>query len=356
MKKKFSTVIGIFIFMCVLGSFFITLSNNDKVRAILNLDSTDSEQTYDLSDSDYEIQLDVNSQLNIVSSTDASNKLLTIACGINVSDTDISIKKSPLYASCYPSEPQYVERFRNAKIENKATFVPVLMYHYFYDAEKVTDTKITKNNNYHSIQSLRQQLKWLYSNGYVTLTMDELYAWMQKEIELPEKCVLLTSDDGKENFYTLLQPELKKYGFVATSFVITSAQKNTDKKLLMTNIEMHSHTDNMHKGSVATGGYPKKWGIIQGIAVDKGVEDMMLSSKKLGGSKYMAYPYGNYGGNAQKILKQAGYRMAFTTTIGKVKRDMDLLALPRVRVCGSVNELGFSYLVGDNLHKNKKKK
>lgn len=290
---------------------------------------------------DAKIEGEANVQFLPSSAVDSANRLLRISCGVTVTASDLPLSKSALNADFVPQEPNYVERFRNYS-GDKATFVPVLMYHYFYDETK---DKPTKGSNSHSIQSVEAQLKWLWENGYVTLTMDELYAWMQGEIELPAKCVLLTSDDGKDDFFDLLQPTLKKYGFVATSFVITSYRKNLPYKLTLSNIEMHSHTHNMHKGTVKSGGVPDNRGMIQGVNIEEGVKDMITSSQKLNNSKYMAYPYGTYGGNAQKIVKQAGFRLAFTTTPGVVTRDCNPYALPRVRVSGSATVESFTYYV-----------
>ena len=266
--------------------------------------------------------------------------MAALCCG-TVSGSDISMERSAFRTDFVPREPDYVERFRGYS-GPKADFVPVLMYHFFYDSNT---EKPTKGNNCHSIQAVRHHLQWLWENGYVTLTMDELYEWLNGNIEIPAKCVLLTSDDGQENFFDLLQPELHKYGFVATSFVITSWRKNIPYKLTLPNIELHSHTHNMHRGTVESGGIPDNRGMMQGVSVEKGVKDLKKSSEILGGSQYFAYPYGTHGGNAKEILRQAGFRLAFTTANGVVRRGDDPLQLRRLRVSGSLLEVGFSYLV-----------
>ncbi len=270
----------------------------------------------------------------------AADRMALLCCGI-VSGSDISMEQSAFDSDFVPREPEYVQRFRGYN-GPKADFVPVLMYHFFYDA---ATEKPTKGNNSHAIQAVKTHLQWLWENGYVTLTMDELYEWLQGNIEIPAKCVLLTSDDGQDNFFDLLQPELHKYGFVATSFVITGWRKNLPYKLTLPNVELHSHTHNMHKGTVESGGVPTNRGMMQGVSVEAGVKDLKKSSAKLNGSKYFAYPYGTYGGNSKEILRQAGFRLAFTTTSGVVRRGDDFLQLNRLRVSGSLMAKGFSYLV-----------
>ena len=282
-----------------------------------------------------------NNSIDTSAAVEAAGRMERLCCGV-VSGSDISMEQSAFATDFVPREPEYVERFRHYD-GPKADFVPVLMYHFFYDANT---QEPTKGNNSHAIQSVRVQLQWFWENGYVTLTMDELYEWLNGNIEIPAKCVLLTSDDGQDNFFELMQPELHKYGFVATSFVITAWRKNLDYKLTLPNVELHSHTDNMHKGNVEKGGVPTNRGMMQGVSVEYGVKDLKKSSKKLAGSKYFAYPYGTYGGNSKEILKQAGFRLAFTTTSGYVRRGDDPLQLKRRRVSGSMWQKGIMYLVG----------
>ena len=281
-----------------------------------------------------------NNSIDTSAAVEAAGRMERLCCGV-VSGSDISMEQSAFATDFVPREPEYVERFRHYD-GPKADFVPVLMYHFFYDANT---QEPTKGNNSHAIQSVRVQLQWFWENGYVTLTMDELYEWLNGNIEIPAKCVLLTSDDGQDNFFELLQPELHRYGFKATSFVITAWRHNLPYKLTLPNVELHSHTDNMHRGNVPEGGVPTNRGMMQGVAVEYGVEDLKKSSEKLGGSKYFAYPFGNFGGNSKEILAQAGFRMAFTTQYGPVRRGYDLYELPRMRVSGSLGINGLKVLL-----------
>lgn len=278
----------------------------------------------------------------------AADSMTALCCGStertgSVERTgEISLAGTPFDTEFVPQEPPYVARFQNYDGE-KATYVPVMMYHFFYDE---VFEEPTKGTNSHSIQSVREQLQFLWENGYVTLTMDELYEWLNGNIELPRRCILLTSDDGQDNFFELLQPELHKYGFVATSFVITSYRKHIPEKLALPNVELHSHTHNMHKGMVTSGGVPDNRGMMQGVSVEEGVKDIQKSVEILNGSRYFAYPYGTYGGNSKEILRQTGFRLAFTTRYGFVHRGDDPLQLKRVRVSGSMSVNTFKAAIG----------
>lgn len=315
MNKKLMTIWGVLLgSVAVLGLCFgaVGLLSSSKPRAIL-LDSA----------------------------AKAADRMTLLCCGSVEKTENVSAGNSAFDIEPVPQEPVYVERFRDYDGE-KASFVPVMMYHFFYDADV---DKPTKGTNSHSIQSVREQLQFLWESGYVTITMDELYEWLNGNIELPRRCILLTSDDGQDNFFELLQPELHKYGFVATSFVITSYRKNIPHKLTLPNIELHSHTHNMHKGQVAGGGIPDNRGMMQGVSVAAGVADLQQSVEILNGSQYFAYPFGTYGGNSKKILSEAGFRLAFTTHGGVVRRGDDPLQLNRLRVSGSMSVANYKALI-----------
>ena len=269
----------------------------------------------------------------------SADRMSVLCCGGAEQTDSPTLADSPFSVEFVPQEPVYVERFRDYQGET-AEFVPVMMYHFFYDADfEVPDPR--KGNNNHSIQSVREQLQFLWENGYVTLSMDELYEWLNGNIEVPKRSVVLTSDDGKDDFFVQLQPELHKYGFIATSFVITSYRDNIPYKLTLPNIELHSHTHNMHRGEVADGGIPDNRGMMQGVSVAEGVADIRKSVDILNGSQYFAYPYGTFGGNAKEILRQCGIRLAFTTQGGVVRRGDDPLQLRRTRISGSMSVYQF---------------
>ena len=88
--------------------------------------------------------------------------------------------------------------------------------------------------------------------------------------------------------------------------------------------------------------------MMQGVSVEEGVADLKKSSEILGGSKYFSYPYGTYGGNSKEILRQAGFRLAFTTEPGVVRRGDDPLQLCRRRVTGSLSIENFQKLIRYN--------
>ena len=87
----------------------------------------------------------------------------------------------------------------------------VLAYHSVDDTGSVLSV---------SPDQLRRHLALLREEGWRGLTAEEYLARLRGERN-PAREVLLTFDDGFENFYTLAAPMLAEYGYPATVFVVT---------------------------------------------------------------------------------------------------------------------------------------
>ena len=90
--------------------------------------------------------------------------------------------------------------------------VPVLMYHHVSpSAGGITC----------SIENFEDQLRWLQQNQYTSLTTQEFAAHLEGQV-VPRRSVLITFDDGYLDNWVYAYPLLKKYGFNAVLFIVTS--------------------------------------------------------------------------------------------------------------------------------------
>ena len=67
------------------------------------------------------------------------------------------------------------------------------------------------------------------------------------------------------------------------------------------------------------------------------VEDLKTSQDVLGGANIFCYPFGQYNELDIKALKDTGFKLAFTTQGGKVKKGASKYELPRVRISGNTS-------------------
>src|SRR3989338_2192906 len=93
----------------------------------------------------------------------------------------------------------------------KPVDVPILMYH---DIAPIDNTWCVSQLNF------EVQLYWLKNNGYTTISMSQLHGALQEGSELPEKSIVLTFDDGRRGVYTYAYPLLKRFGFIATFYIV----------------------------------------------------------------------------------------------------------------------------------------
>lgn len=221
--------------------------------------------------------------------------------------------------------------------EKSNNSLAVLMYHYFYDESK---GETGKNSNWMEISKFEEQLKYLKDNDYYYPTWQEVADFVDGKIDLPEKSVVITMDDGNKSVYNLVIPLLDKYNIPATAFIITKKFDTSNlEKYKNSMIDFESHTNNMHRG----GGTIGHGGIFPALSLEEGVADLKESIEKLGGNAgALAYPYGDCTERTKQAAEQAGFKVAFTTVNKKVKPGMDKYELPRVRMYKEITLKGFA--------------
>ena len=215
---------------------------------------------------------------------------------------------------------------------DKASNVPVMMYHWVYTAEDVPENL---DGNWILDTTLEEHLAFLSENGFYYPGWKELRAWIDDEISLPAKCTVLTFDDGKEAFLKYGVPLLERYRIPATSFMI-GWEKNKGAEKIMKYaspyIDYESHTYAMHQKSVpAVSGHK---GIMASMSIEDIKADLARAAELTGSNDAIAYPYGDYTDDMLEAVRQQGISCAFTVEYDRVRKGMDPAKLPRIRVLG----------------------
>lgn len=229
------------------------------------------------------------------------------------------------------------ERFPAQSEAGRERGIAVLMYHNVYDP---ADPPYPIDDNYISTVNLEEQLKYLTDNGYEFPSWEQIRKYVAGEIDLPEKSVVLTFDDGAKGFMNNGVPLLEKYNVPATAFIIASRNWREWRRFVRSHplIELGSHSYDMHK----PGGMIGHGGIMTAMNIEDIVADLNRSSRLLGGCKAFAYPFGDYDdyGKCKNAVAASGM-LGFTTVYGKVYPDADPCLLPRIRINGSTSLQGF---------------
>lgn len=209
------------------------------------------------------------------------------------------------------------------------TDVPVLNYHkvdYLVHALSL------------SPQEFEEQMSYLHANGYHTITPDQLTAYLKYGYALPEKPVLITFDDGYLDNYTNAYPIMKRYGFMATIFLITSAIGNDERYMNWDQVR------EMQKDGFVFGSHTVTHRPLTKLAPEQITQELVESSSEMNRQlghkpRYFAYPTGVYSLNIEEQVRQAGYKGAFTIRYGQVGLESDPYALERIPIFKCQNSL-----------------
>jgi peptidoglycan/xylan/chitin deacetylase (PgdA/CDA1 family) len=208
--------------------------------------------------------------------------------------------------------------------------VPILMYHYV-DAAAVPGS--AGNALTVRTKAFEQQMDFLTSHGYHTVTMGQVCAALTGGASLPSKPVALTFDDGGLDNYTVAYPILRSHGFVATFFVMTAFVGDpgtmTWSQLLemaAAGMDIGSHTDRHADLTV-----------VSAQALRDELEQSRQSIETETGRAPIAvsYPFGHYDQRVIAATRAAGYLMAVTTHEGITLRPAEVYSLSRVHVRGT---------------------
>ncbi|MBI5492923.1 MAG: polysaccharide deacetylase family protein [Deltaproteobacteria bacterium] len=245
--------------------------------------------------------------------------------------------------------------------------LPVLMYHHVSprEGDMVTVTPRT----------FEAQMRHIKDAGYRTLALGEVLAFIEGRLDIKEKAVAVTFDDGYLDNYVYAFPALLSYGIKAAVFAVTGwvekateANASIDKEALIEEfkskppshsetklliekgfhnravvdwemaeemeesglVEFHSHTVSHKSCDRITGGE---------LLIELKGSKEALEARLKKPCDYLCWPKGRYVAKSVEMAKEAGYRGVFTTGHGIVKRGSDPFAIQRIVVKDKVQWL-----------------
>lgn len=235
-------------------------------------------------------------------------------------------------------------------------YIPVLMYHHFepdISLSTVVDPDL-----------FREQMVYLKSLGYETITVTDIQLFYEQGQPLPDKPLLITMDDGYLSNYTYAYPILKELDMKATIFIVVDNAFNDDNLWLkhfdwdqareMVDsgvIDIQSHTYNSHykvkdkKGNEKPILTTRIWDSEKKILETEDNyklrirEDLEKSKEtieaELGTSvTALSPPYGAYNDAVIEIAKELGYKQIFTIKKGVFYIGGSTYEIKRINVSG----------------------
>lgn len=113
--------------------------------------------------------------------------------------------------------------------------IPVLAYHQLDNGCAATAVMCNRTGAGAEVLSERQfydQMSYLHAQGYRTITDTQYVLWARhKAVALPAKPILLTVDDGIDNFYAPGTAVLQHFGFSMVSMVVSGFASGSQANL-----------------------------------------------------------------------------------------------------------------------------
>ncbi len=174
------------------------------------------------------------------------------------------------------------------------------------------------------------QLHLLRDQGYRSVTLDDLWTALGDRGSLPPRLIALTFDDGYDDNYTVTFPLLRRYGFVATFFVVTS-RVGTPGHLTAAQIQ------EMARAGMAFESHGVHHFDFTLLPLPRAQAELVRSREMIEAwtgrpVTFFAYPGGRYTPELEHLLGDLGYRGAVTEVPGFVTPTSAQFALERFRV------------------------
>ena len=218
------------------------------------------------------------------------------------------------------------DMWQSVNTQTEGVKLTILMYHGFTDGGKESDYVL-------DVKNFEKDIVYLKNQGFSFVDSKDIADYVYKGKKLPEKCVIISFDDGYLNNYIYAYPVIKKHNVKAivspiayyVEYYSINEDRNpnyshlTDKEIK----EMHSsglidfgnHSYNMHslegrKGSLKLS-EEKAEDYIREFYYDlKAAENVIEDITGEKPTSY-AYPFGSVSRESVSILKCCGYKVSF---------------------------------------------
>lgn len=241
-------------------------------------------------------------------------------------------------ASPHSSPPEATATAAPTPRPGAVTELPVLMYHYIRELPPNTRDQLGYGLSI-APKLFDQQLAYLAAAHYDTVAMGDVASHIIRGTPLPPKPIVLSFDDGYADFYTAAWPLLKKYHLGATVYLVVDflgkpgyMSWQQAQELRDAGIDIGAHTLDH---------------------VDLAIQPLPIARRQIADSRRIlqqrlnapvnsfAYPSGRYTPVTVRIVADAGFAAAVTTSFGARQTAANILTMPRVRVPGGISMQNF---------------
>jgi len=218
--------------------------------------------------------------------------------------------------------------------------IPILMYH------SISEDQLTDSHPYYGITTSPQifagQMRFLHESGYQVLGLLEAVSRLEAGRVSP-KTVVLTFDDGYDDFYTNAYSVMSRHSFSATVFLSTDYVGDDSRIFNNKRCLTWSQVRELHRAGVAFGSHTVTHRQLRSIGPEELIYELQHSKEtledRLGCSiESFCYPYAfperdvRFKCGLRSQLREFGYRHGVCTSLGVAREGDDRFFLKRLPV------------------------
>ena len=202
--------------------------------------------------------------------------------------------------------------------------------------------------------TLRSQLIYLTEHGYHVVSLQALVGWLLGDRPPPpDRCVVITADDGHRSVFTDMLPVVRDRGVPVTLFIYPSAISRASYAMTWEQLDalrrtglfdIQSHTywhpnfgkEERRLSAAAYGAF----------AATQLTKARTVLRQRLGvQADLLAWPFGIYDDELIAMAREAGYIAGFTLERRSVTRNDRPMALPRFLVSDTARDREFASML-----------
>jgi len=218
--------------------------------------------------------------------------------------------------------------------------VPILTYH------SISENLFGRVHPYHQINTpvsvFAMQMKWLRRECYRTINLSELLGGFEANQDLT-KTVVLTFDDGYQDFYTDAFPLLRQCGFTATVFLATDRIRDTSVRIEGADYLTWQEVRQLHSEGIAFGSHSVTHADFRSLGPDQidyelGYSKETIEQRTGAPVESFSYPFalpeedGDFIRYLADTLENLGYANGVSSIIGRAMPKDARFFLPRLSV------------------------
>lgn len=259
------------------------------------------------------------------------------------------VKIEPFTSNGIDDDVMERPEMKNGHITKAVNQPKVLMYHRIVD-----DTDLS--NHYETclhIDDFNKQLELLDMLEYTPITLKDYLLFLNDELVLPKKPIILTFDDGYMDFYRLAYPMLLEYGMRSVLFVLGDRNikvnywDSENGKLPSARLMDDHHIKELHEKGFEIGAHSLSHCNLKGLKGDE-LRDEILKPKILLESligdevSSCSYPYGQVDEKVKKEVAEAGYQFGCSVFSGPARFGEDPFEIRRMAIHNRTSIGGFA--------------